>query len=430
MASIGYIPFHPHDRSSEAQWVAKHLGAEIKVFHCEARFNLNRNLGHPPVAELIEAIRPLARFDSIIAEGIGGFLWAAVLRSLGSTANFVILPYVNPSCWHDIGCIAAFRNMIGPADLIFVGSRRSAEIYRNLGIAARVGEPFGIDAERFRLIEHPWSHLNRFQLPHNRFLFFAGRIELDKSIHTLLRAFLKLQILFPDLQLVLASHHVDEDYLALLKPCIDSNGAIHVIRDPCNDELPALYNAASAFVTAATSYYETFGRSPVEALACGTVAIAPDYDGFCDTLQQPGGILVNVVADGDRCVIDENALLRALFHALTSPSPPRSQIANQAAERFSRSRTLNLFGSIRKEDAPAVETNPSPQRSFSLPVAWTQWLSEHESWPLERFLEAFLEGMAARSLSAHDDDLQCAVNRALAAPWSDNRDYRGYMLCR
>ena len=74
---------------------------------------------------------------------------------------------------------------------------------------------------------------------------------------------------------------------------------VRLVVNPNREQLADLYSAADVFATASTSHYETFGRAPAEALACGTVAIAPRYDGFVDVLAQPGGRLVDVEFEDD-----------------------------------------------------------------------------------------------------------------------------------
>src|SRR6185503_16294497 len=113
---------------------------------------------------------------------------------------------------------------------------------------------------------------------------------------------------------------------------------------PGRDQLAGLYAGADVFVTASTSHFETFGRAPAEALACGTPAVAPRYDGFVQVLDQPGGRLVDVDFTDGGPHVDEDQLLRAVYEVLSAPVPPdRSTIAAAARRRLGRSATIGLL---------------------------------------------------------------------------------------
>jgi len=60
---------------------------------------------------------------------------------------------------------------------------------------------------------NPDAAARAFNLSDGRKLLYAGRIQPDKDLYSLLRVALRAQILFPDLQIIIASDVVDEDYL-------------------------------------------------------------------------------------------------------------------------------------------------------------------------------------------------------------------------
>jgi glycosyltransferase involved in cell wall biosynthesis len=63
---------------------------------------------------------------------------------------------------------------------------------------------------------------------------------------------------------VIVAHVVDPEYLSLLAKHLTREPEVRLILDPGRDELAALYSAATVFVTASTSHFETFGRAPAE----------------------------------------------------------------------------------------------------------------------------------------------------------------------
>ena len=116
------------------------------------------------------------------------------------------------------------------------------------------------------------------------------------------------------------------------------------------------------FATASTSHYETFGRAPAEALACGTVAIAPRYDGFVDVLAQPGGRLVDVEFEDDLPRANESMFLRAIYEALSSPvRVTADEISTVARERFCRPRTLRVLNYLSEAGFEAMTESNSNQ---------------------------------------------------------------------
>src|SRR5262249_40607319 len=146
---------------------------------------------------------PLLELPWVIAEGPGGFLWAALLRARGFAGGVTILPYLNPRRWFDAACAAVYCKWARPRDRVLVGSTRSAAIYRALGVRASVGEPYGIDP-RFHPRDDAAAAVRALGVPPGRMLLYAGRAQADKDLYALLRVGLRARLLFSDLQLVIA----------------------------------------------------------------------------------------------------------------------------------------------------------------------------------------------------------------------------------
>jgi hypothetical protein len=231
---------------------------------------------------------------------------------------------------------------------------------------------------------------------------------------------LKARILFPDLQIVLASHVIDEPYVATLRRELGPGCGVHIIERPHREDLADLYCAADVFVTAATSHFETFGRAPAEALACGTSVVAPSYDGFAEVLDQPGGSLVGVELEESGPHVREDDLLRAVYEVLSAPDRLSvRQVSMAAHRRFARSRTIELLAHILTNDpAPAIDLDDR-SASLVLPGAWQRELDTITGLPPAAGLrrvwschghEASLDD---QNLSTEDGMFVASVRRAL-----------------
>lgn len=211
MPAVGYFPYTATARSREAGWLGEHLAVEVRV--ASAAPSLNQGPPHPlPAPErLWEAVDDFLALPAVVAEGPGGFLWAALLRAHGFAGTVTVLPYLNLRRWYDVAAAALYRRFADPRDRVFLGSTASAAIYRARGVEASVGEPYGIDDGLFGLRPGAARARAELSIPPGRLLLFSGRAQPDKDVYRLLRVGLKARLLFPDLQVVIASHVVDAD---------------------------------------------------------------------------------------------------------------------------------------------------------------------------------------------------------------------------
>jgi glycosyltransferase involved in cell wall biosynthesis len=425
MALVGYIPFEPDSTSAEARWVAEAFGHE--VCQLEGVPNLNRRPAArlPDLGSLAGRLAPLLRARWVVAEGPAGFIWAALLRYHGFLGGVTVLPYLNPRQWWDVAATSVYRRYCDPRDRILLGSTPSARVYRRLGIEAQVGEPFGIDDRRFRLRPACRAVLDRLSIPGGRLLLFAGRSQPDKDLYRLLRVALKARILFPDLQVALASHVIAEGYVATIRRELGPESGVHFVDRPDDEDLADLYGAADVFATAATSHFETFGRAPAEALACGTPVVAPRYDGFAEVLDQPGGYLVDVedtAIDLGGPRVDEDSMLRAIYDVLSAPDRvPANEIASIARQRFGRSRTIRLLDHVVAENPGLCPVVALPPARLELRPAWAEAIAETDQLSPQSALQHFWEGPGREDLEGWDEEFVHSVRSALCDVAPANR---------
>ena len=180
----------------------------------------------------------------------------------------------------------------------------------------------GVD-ERFRPLPDACTEaaLRSLDLPNSYFLF-VGTLEPRKNLVGLAQAYRELKLDLPDApKLVIAGRpgwHYDQLMTDLRAVGINAD---LIIKEAVADaQLPALYNRALALIT--PSFYEGFGLTALEAMACGTtpivsrVASLPEIVGDVGLLIDPHDIgsitaaLARVLTDSQWRERQEQAALR------------------------------------------------------------------------------------------------------------------------
>jgi glycosyltransferase involved in cell wall biosynthesis len=295
-----------------------------------------------------------------------------------------------------------------------------------------VAEPFGIDDRVFQKRTDTGPVLDHLRVPaRGPLLLFAGRCEPDKDLHRLLSVALKAGLLFPELRVVLASHHVDRAYASALSRILKSEERVSLVLNPTREQLAALYCAATLFATASTSHFETFGRAPAEAMACGTMAIAPRYDGFAEVLAQPGGCMVDLEFEQGAPRASEASFLRAIYEALSFP--PRAsgeEIARTAQHRFGRARTLRTLQYLA---SPFPQPEPSGSElnegtapcTLNVPDEWRAAMRRIELLNPGAALALLWEDRELRSHARHDETFRTSIRCSLAQVDKPDANPRG-----
>ncbi len=156
---------------------------------------------------------------------------------------------------------------------------------------------------------------NRHDLP-SSYVLFVGTYEPRKNIPALLRAYDLLRQTLPDLPpLVLAGRRgwLFEDIFRLAHDLALDDYLLWRENFPAED-LPALYSGAIAL--ALPSFYEGFGLTALEAMACGTPPIVSDRSSLPEVVGE-AGLLINpdnpeTLADALRRLLEDSALRERL----------------------------------------------------------------------------------------------------------------------
>lgn len=203
------------------------------------------------------------------------------------------------------------------AMIIAVSEFSKHDIMERLGVPEdRVRVIYEAPSQQYRRVQDAQRLLavrEKYQLS-DTYVLNVGGLDARKNIQSLVGAFAAVfhEMGDPDLQLVIAGDpdrlgssplYPDWRYLAAMFEVEDN-----VVCMPVDDEdLPALYSAASCFVY--TSIYEGFGLPPLEAMACGAPVVCSNRASLPEVVGS-AGIQVDP--------IDTDRLGAAILRVLTS----------------------------------------------------------------------------------------------------------------
>jgi glycosyltransferase involved in cell wall biosynthesis len=287
--------------------------------------------------------RERIRYDLVHANfWMSGWVAAELRRELG-------LPFV--ATFHALGRVRRFHQREAdrfPEERIAIEQRIVAEADRVIAECPQdeqdLMELYGADPARIAIVpcgfdpSEMWPvqrSLARFAIgidPHDRIVLQLGRLVPRKGIDNVIEALARVRRRRPfgARLLVVGGAHEDarndpSPELARLRGVANDEGvadAVTFVGRRCRDVLKYFYSAADVFVT--TPWYEPFGITPLEAMACGTPVVGANV----------GGIKFSVV-DGETGYLvppkDPEMLADRLIHLFDNPAVARRQ--SQAALR-------------------------------------------------------------------------------------------------
>lgn len=174
------------------------------------------------------------------------------------------------------------------ADLLFTVSEHSRQ---------EIVNRYGIASDKIKVLHNAWDHSRFFGgdfaqsvirsrgLEPNGFFLTVGRIEPRKNHSTLLRAYARLKGSPPPLVILGQRDFGYEDFEGQLSR-LPPTHRVFVFSDVADDELPAFYRHAMAFVY--PSLAEGFGMPPLEALASGTPVITSNLTAIPEVVGEAG----------------------------------------------------------------------------------------------------------------------------------------------
>lgn len=152
-------------------------------------------------------------------------------------------------------------------------------------------------------------------LPPGRTLLFVGRLEPRKGFPIAVRAFARLAVAYPDLQMVVIGEGADRVALRELSPPIQSR--VHMMGKVSDEALPTFHQAADIFISPATGQ-ESFGIVLVEAMSAGLPIVASNIAGYREVARDGVEALLvspanpEALAEGVTRLLDQPDLARDL----------------------------------------------------------------------------------------------------------------------
>jgi len=171
------------------------------------------------------------------------------------------------------------------ADMVLVNSSSvAAEVIAEGGDPKRIRiVPCGIDPDRYTSQLSP-ARRAAFRLslcaPDHLLITYAGRLDLEKGIDTLINSLSGLRVRHPHVSLVMAGKGVLQETIQAHVRELDLEDCVSLIGYLQGDVLRAFYAASDIHVC--PSSYEPFGLVAVEAMAAGVPVIVSNVGGLAD----------------------------------------------------------------------------------------------------------------------------------------------------
>jgi glycosyltransferase involved in cell wall biosynthesis len=161
--------------------------------------------------------------------------------------------------------------------------------------------PFAVDESTFYPIDEATKLQARKRAgfsPDDPIVIYAGRITVEKNVHTVLKAFALVQRAVPTCTLIIAGGETNAPFDGYGVYPINIKRTVKQIAERLGltdrqvqfcgplttDDLRTLYNVADVAVNLTLHHDENFGLAQIEAMACGTPVVGSAWGGLIDTI--------------------------------------------------------------------------------------------------------------------------------------------------
>ncbi|MFZ0218852.1 MAG: glycosyltransferase family 4 protein [Candidatus Aquirickettsiella sp.] len=233
----------------------------------------------------------LSQIDLILAEYIEALPLIYFIRCAGFYCPSILIPHTNAYPLTILIYFILLRCYSHAEDIILCGSEQAAVAYKKIvAINAKNIATFGIKRD-FKPLNKA-SCREELQLSKDKkILLYTGRFMNDKGLETLLSIYSTLLKQKQNVQLIISTSHIDPVYYNALAHYTQN---VIIYYRLARDKLIKLYNAADLYISCALSIFETYGKSPLESIACGTPVVVPAWDGFSYYVTPERGYLVKI----------------------------------------------------------------------------------------------------------------------------------------
>lgn len=336
--------------------------------------------------------------DVVLAQSTGGFLWRAVFRLAGREEPFALIPHFNHFRVGTSFAMLLSSQFRLPGDLLFAGSQVAAGPCSWFGDTCLPTYPMGVDLRLFRKLPGTRARLKEsLGLEAGAAtLLFTGRLARDKSVWELLDV-VEAVSRVRRVELVLCHANDDPAHARRCEERAQRMGNVRLVHNPPPGILCRYYNAADLFVTTAVSTFETFGRSPIEAMACGTPPVVASYDGFREVVTSACGFLVPTLRQGHQKAPDVEGFTRAVLEALGDEAlrEDKARRGLERARRFDARSTLPEALLAIRDHLEAHAAGAPPRRGLGMRLAGLSGAVQElwgmvEGLPVRALLDRFL----------------------------------------
>ncbi len=362
--------------------VRKALGQRYDLLHFEAASLLDKNSRSNAAERIVEEC------DAIV--GFGKTLFPLLQARHELKRNIPCIIITLGAFGRGALPLKALLPLLTSNDILVVSCVADEGIARSFFPTLRVIlTPFSVNAELFYpadATERSFFRKEHGLTPSSQLIFYAGRITLEKNLHTALRVFASLLPHLSDPYFFLAGPFLDLPFNELgTVPVAYSKSlakAIDKLGIPVNrvahlgvlsqDQLRVAYSSADVMMNLTLHHDENFGLGQIEALACGTPVVGAGWGGLHDTIQTgANGHKVRVTPTPHGVKLDWWDAANAIYDFLIPPSGTRAPLHRNDAllEQYSFDAFAN--GLVR-----AIECGIEGVGLAALPVAPSEFAAE------------------------------------------------------
>lgn len=227
----------------------------------------------------------------------------------------------------------ANRRTAADYDAVVCTTAFAREEFDRIGAPNVVTVPLGVDLERFHPRRRSARVRSRWATPTQTLLVHCGRLSVEKHAHRSVETVAHLRDSGIDARLVVVG---DGPMRAKLERQAARLPIEFIGYVGCRDTVASIL--ASADVALSPGPHETFGLAALEALACGTPAVASRTSALAEILTIDSG----AAADNDPA-----AIAAAVVHVIAKPESTRRLHARRRAEQFSwSSSAAGMLGAL------------------------------------------------------------------------------------